>query len=106
MAQPVIPSPPTVYRVGNGVSAPAVLRKVEADYSEDARRQRLQGVVVVQFVIDEQGVPENLKVTRSLDAGLDQKAVEAVAKWRFSPAMKDGKAVPVIVSVEVNFHLL
>jgi TonB family protein len=45
-------------------------------------------------------------VTRSLGLGLDQKALEAVAKWRFKPGMKDGKPVPVIATVQVNFRLL
>jgi len=56
--------------------------------------------------VDDQGRPQNLKVLRSLGLGLDQKAIEAVEKWRFKPGMKDGKPVPVMATIEVNFRLL
>lgn len=95
-----------VYRIGGGVSAPSVLSKVEPEYSEEARKAKWQGTVVLSLVVDDQGRPQNLKVLRSLGLGLDQKAIEAVEKWRFKPGMKDGKAVPVMATIEVNFRLL
>ncbi len=94
------------YRIGGGVSPPSVLSKVEPEYSEEARKAKWQGTVVLQLVVDEKGRPQNLKVTRSLGLGLDQKAIEAVEKWTFKPGMKDGKPVPVIATIEVNFRLL
>jgi TonB family protein len=94
------------YRIGGGVSAPSVLSKVEPGYSEEARKAKWQGTVVLSLVVDEQGRPRNLKVLRSLGLGLDQKAIEAVGKWRFNPGMKDGKPVPVMATIEVNFRLL
>jgi protein TonB len=94
------------YRIGGGVSAPSVLSKVEPEYSEEARKAKWQGTVVLQLVVDEHGLPKDPKVTRSLGLGLDQKAIEAVMKWRFKPGMKDGKAVPVFATIEVNFRLL
>ena len=94
------------YRIGGGVSAPSVLSKVEPEYSEEARKAKWQGTVVLTLVVDEHGLPKDMKVTRSLGLGLDQKAIEAVGKWRFKPGMKDGKAVPVIATIEVNFRLL
>ena len=94
------------YRIGGGVSAPAVLSKVEPEYSEEARKAKWQGTVVLSLVVDDQGRPQNLKVLRSLGLGLDQKAIEAVEKWRFKPGMKDGKPVPVMATIEVNFRLL
>lgn len=94
------------YRIGGGVSPPSVLSKVEPEYSEEARKAKWQGTVVLQLIVDEKGRPQNLKVTRSLGLGLDQKAIEAVEKWTFKPGMKDGKAVPVIATIEVNFRLL
>jgi protein TonB len=94
------------YRIGGGVSPPSVVSKVEPEYSEEARKAKWQGTVVLQLVVDEHGLPQQMKVTRSLGMGLDQKAIEAVAKWRFKPGMKDGKAVPVIATIEVNFRLL
>ena len=94
------------YRIGGGVSAPTVLSKVEPEYSEEARKAKWQGTVILQLVVDDQGRPQQLKIMRSLGLGLDQKAIEAVEKWRFKPGMKDGKAVPVMATIEVNFRLL
>jgi protein TonB len=94
------------YRIGGAVSAPTILSKVEPEYSEEARKAKWQGTVVLSLVVDAQGRPQGLKVARSLGLGLDQKAMEAVAKWRFRPGMKDGKPVPVIATIEVNFRLL
>jgi len=94
------------FRIGGGVSAPSVLSKVEPEYSEEARKAKWQGTVVLSLVVDDQGRPQNLKVLRSLGLGLDQKAIEAVEKWRFKPGMKDGKPVPVMATIEVNFRLL
>jgi len=94
------------YRIGGGVSAPSVLSKVEPEYSEEARKAKWQGTVVLQIVVDERGLPRDMRVMRQLGLGLDQKAIDAVTKWRFKPGMKDGKPVPVIATIEVSFHLL
>jgi len=94
------------YRIGGGVSAPSVLSQVEPEYSEEARKARWQGTVVLALVVDDQGRPQNLRVLRSPGLGLDQKAIEAIEKWRFKPGMKDGKPVAVWATIEVNFHLL
>jgi periplasmic protein TonB len=95
-----------VYRAGGGVSSPVVLSQVEPEYSDDARRAKFQGMVVLQLVVDEKGMPGQIRVVRPLGLGLDQKAIEAVAKWRFKPGMKDGKPVAVVALIEVNFRLL
>ncbi len=94
------------YRIGGGVSPPSVISKVEPEYSEQARKAKWQGTVILQLVVDEHGMPRDMRVTRSLGLGLDEKAIEAVGKWRFKPGMKDGKPVPVIATIEVNFRLL
>ena len=95
-----------VFRIGGGVSAPVAIYKVEPEYSEEARKAKFQGTVVLSIVIDEKGLPTNFKVVRPLGLGLDEKAIEAVQKWRFLPGKKDGHAVAVIATVEVNFRLL
>ena len=94
------------YKIGGGVSAPSVIFKVEPEYSEEARKAKFQGTVVLFIVVDEHGNPRDLRVIRPLGLGLDQKAIEAVQKWKFKPGMKDGHAVPVQATIEVNFRLL
>jgi TonB family protein len=94
------------YRVGDGVSPPSVVTKVEPAYTEEAHNANWQGTVVLQLVVDARGFPQNIKVLRSLGLGLDEKAIEAVAQWRFNPGRKDGKPVPVMATIEVNFRLL
>jgi TonB family protein len=94
-----------VYRAGGGVSAPAVLFKVDPEYSEEARNARYSGTVLVSLVVDQSGRPQNIRVVHSLGLGLDEKAMEAVAKWKFKPGMKDDKPVDVQATIEVNFRL-
>ncbi len=95
-----------LYRIGGGVSEPVPIYKPEPEYSEEARKAKFQGAVLLQIVIDESGHTRDVKVLRPLGLGLDEKAVEAVLKWRFRPSMKDGHPVPVQANVEVNFRLL
>ena len=94
-----------VFHVGGGVSAPRPVYDPDPEYSDEARKAKYQGDVVLEAVIGSDGRPRNLQVVRSLGMGLDQKALDAVAKWRFSPAMKDGHAVAVVVDIEVAFRL-
>jgi protein TonB len=95
-----------VYKIGGGVSSPSLLFKVEPEYSEEARKAKFQGTVLLSVEVDEKGLPRNIKVIRPLGLGLDQKAIEAVEKWKFSPGKKDGKPVAVQAQIEVNFRLL
>ena len=95
-----------IFRTGRGVSAPTVLYKVEPEYSEEARKAKYQGVVVVHVIVDAAGRVVNPVVVHSLGLGLDEKAIEAVTKWKFRPAYKDGKPVPVTAEIEVSFRLL
>ncbi|HVP43299.1 MAG TPA: energy transducer TonB [Terriglobales bacterium] len=94
-----------VFRVGGGVSAPRPLSTPDPEYSEEARKAKYQGVVVLWLIVDQNGNPRDIRVSRSLGLGLDEKAVEAVRRWRFEPAMKDGRPVPVQINVEVSFRL-
>jgi protein TonB len=95
-----------VYKIGGGVSSPSLIYKVEPEYSEEARKAKFQGTVLLYVEVDEQGKPRNIRVIRPLGLGLDQKAIEAVEKWKFSPGKKDGKPVAVQAQIEVNFRLL
>jgi TonB family protein len=94
-----------VHRVGGKVSPPRVLYAPDPQYSDAARRAKLQGAVVLWLIVDQDGKPHQIRVQRSLGKGLDEKAVEAVKKWRFKPAIKDGQPVAVMINVEVNFLL-
>jgi TonB family protein len=77
----------------------------EAEFSDEARRNKYQGVCMISVIVDARGYPRNPRVVRSLGMGLDEKALEAVQKYRFKPATKNGKAVAATISVEVNFRL-
>jgi TonB family protein len=93
-------------KAGGPRSALVLLYKVEPDYSDEARKARLQGLVVLRLEVDERGAPRNLEVVRSLGMGLDEQAVEAVARWRFRPAYRNGKPTVASAFIEVNFRLL
>jgi len=95
-----------VYHIGNGVSAPSPTYKPDPDYTPQAKNAKLQGNVTLYVEIDSFGHPQNIKVLRGLGLGLDEKAVEAVRKWRFRPAYKDGNPVTVSAQIEVHFRLL
>ncbi len=88
------------------MTAPSVLTKVEPDYSDEARKAHLQGSVVLRIDVNTRGMAQNIKVTQSLGLGLDERAVEAVSRWRFRPAMQNGRPVVAPALVEVFFRLL
>ncbi|MGA8089442.1 MAG: energy transducer TonB [Terracidiphilus sp.] len=91
--------------VGGGVSAPAVIHSVQPEFSEQARSANLQGTVALQLIVDAEGNPQNIRVTRHLGMGLDEKAVEAMRQYKFRPAMYQGHPVAVKIVVEIDFHL-
>ena len=95
-----------LYQIGGGVSAPVPIFTPEAEFSDEARRAKYQGVCLISLIVDAQGNPQNPRVVRALGMGLDEKALEAVRKYKFKPAYKDGRTpVPVMITVEVNFRL-
>jgi len=87
-------------------TSPRVSHKVEAQYSEEARRARLEGTVVLRIIVGADGTPRDLNVVKGLGLGLDENATAAVSKWRFAPGTKGGEAVDVLAEIEVNFRLL
>jgi len=97
--------PPALELKDPNVKAPTVISKVEPEYTNEARRKNISGNVLLSLVVDKDGIPKNIKVLSPLDPGLDQKAIESVSKWRFSPGMKNGIAVAVLAQVEVSFRL-
>jgi len=91
--------------IGGGVSSPIVIHEVEPEFSEEARRAKFMGNVLVNLIVDAKGMPENVHVARGVGMGLDQKAVEAVKQYRFKPALENGKPVAVELNVLVNFQI-
>ncbi len=94
-----------VMSVGGGVTAPVVLHRVQAEFSDEASRAKYQGVVSVQLIVDTEGNPEDIQVAHHLGMGLDQKAIEAVRQYKFKPAMYQGHPVSVQIVIDVDFHL-
>lgn len=96
-----------VYRPGNGVEIPRVLREVRPQYTADAMRAKVQGTVLLDCIVLPDGSVGEVTVTRSLDSvfGLDQEAIKAAKQWRFVPGTRFGKPVPVLVTIELTFTL-
>src|ERR1044071_8453525 len=94
-----------VFRVGGGVNPPTVVSRVEPQYSEEARKARYQGTVVLEAIVRRDGTVDIQRVVRSLGFGLDENAIQALQQWRFRPGTKDGIAVDSTVDVEVRFNL-
>jgi len=99
------PGPEGIYTPGNGVSSPVPIATPEAEFSDEARRQKHQGVCLISVIVDAHGNPQNPRVIRSLGMGLDEKALDAVRRYRFKPALKQGRPVAVLITVAVNFRL-
>ncbi|MGA9586401.1 MAG: energy transducer TonB [Terracidiphilus sp.] len=91
--------------VGGGVSAPAVIYSVQPEFSDQARQSNFQGTVGLQLIVDANGNPQNIRVSRHLGMGLDEKAIDAVRQYKFRPAMYQGHPVAVQIVVDVEFHL-
>ena len=94
-----------VFNIGGGVSEPVLRIQVPPEYSDDARKARVEGVVELLVVVRADGTVQFERVQNSVGFGLDQKAIDAVKQWRFTPARKDGRPVPVWISIFVNFSI-
>jgi protein TonB len=94
-----------VMKIGGGVSSPVLIHQVEPEFSEEARKAKFMGNVLVNLVVDPLGMPRNVRVVQGVGMGLDEKAMEAVKQYRFRPAMEGGKAVAVELNVEVEFQI-
>jgi protein TonB len=93
------------YKVGNGVTVPRLLRQVDPRYTQDALERRIQGTVSLDVVVGRDGVPSRIRVVGSLDSGLDQEAISALRRWRFSPGTLAGSPVDVEVVVVMEFWI-
>lgn len=95
------------YRPGAGVTLPRVLREVKPAYTADAMRAKVQGAVWLECIVLPDGTVGEIRVTKSLDPvfGLDQEAIKAARQWRFSPGLRMGQPVPVVITIELTFTL-
>lgn len=96
---------PNLEKIGGIVAAPVVLNQVDAIYTDEARRAKINGSVLVSAIINEQGLPRLVRVIRPIGYGLDGRALEVVRKYRFTPAMKQGRPVAVMISIVVSFRI-
>jgi TonB family protein len=98
---------PPVYQAGDKSvqQKPQVIAETKPSYTAEAMRKKISGSVEMTTVIGVDGRPSDIKIVRSLDSGLDKNAVAALDKWRFKPAMKDGKPVRMLVTIEMSFTL-
>jgi len=95
----------TPVRVGGNVKAPVLVTKIEPLYTDLARRARIQGIVILEAVIDRNGNVTEARVLKGLPMGLDQSALNAIRQWRFKPGTLNGQAVPVYYNLTINFQL-
>ena len=95
----------TIYRSGNGVSTPRLIRDVKPQYSAGAMRRRINGAVLLRCVVDRDGVPTRLEIIKPLDEELDRVSLDALKQWRFEPGQKDGQAVLVQIEVTMAFTM-
>jgi protein TonB len=94
-----------VYQVGGSVRPPIAIYTPDPEFSEEARKAKFSGNVVVSLIVDASGNPKNVHVLRGVGMGLDEKAVEAVQQYKFKPALQNGKPVAVYLNVDVNFQI-
>ena len=112
-AQPTAPSdagawpPARAFRPGHGVIPPRLLSQVTPQYTSDAMRQKIAGKAGLECVVETDGTVQRVRVVRSVDKlyGLDEQAIKAAKQWRFAPGMKDGEAVPVLITIDMAFTL-
>ncbi len=95
-----------IYRMADPGITPAVAQlRTDPEYTKPAQKEKIQGTVGLNVVIEKNGKIEKVKVVRSLDPGLDESAIKGVKEWEFTPCKKDGKPVRCAVYLEITFHL-
>ena len=104
-ARPTAPPSLPQQQPSKDVTMPTVVRQVKPDYPESAKKERVQGNVMLAVVVKKDGTVGDVTVKKALHPELDEAAVRAMKKWEFKPGTKDGKAVDVAVDVEMTFNL-
>lgn len=91
-------------RLGPGIVSPKAVKQVKAEYPPEAKKAKIQGTVVAEVRIDTDGLVQEPRVVKSIPQ-LDAAAIAAVRQWKFTPALKNGKPVPVLVDITIRFTL-
>jgi protein TonB len=92
-------------RIDKTITPPVVVKRTEPEYPEDDRRWRISGIVILQIAIADTGAVGDIRILKSLAPDFDMSAIAAVRQWEFRPAMRDGKTVPVLFNLTINFKL-
>jgi protein TonB len=92
-------------RVGGNVLAPVAVQRFDPEYTEIARRARIQGIVIIEAVIDRQGNVTDARIIKGMPMGLDQEALRAIKRWKFKPGTLNGQPIPVYFNLSINFRL-
>jgi TonB family protein len=95
-----------VYKAGGGVAAPVLLFKMEPAYTDEARALKIQGTELLYVEIGPDGVARNFRVVQGVGYGLDEAGIVAVSQWKFKPGTRDGQAVTVAATIEINWRLM
>lgn len=95
----------TVYEAGPGIVLPRVVKEVKPQYTPRAMEEGVEGAIWLRAVVRTDGSTSNHVIAKGLHPELDEKAIEALRQWQFEPGQKDGKAVPVRITVELTFKL-
>jgi periplasmic protein TonB len=100
------PETEIVYRLGrDGVTPPRAIYRVDPTYDDASRKAKISSAVVLTIIVTPDGNPKSIRIAKSLSPSLDQRAIEAVAQWKFAPATKDGKPVAIQVDIQVTYNL-
>jgi protein TonB len=100
--------PPGVFKPGDGVTTPKLVKEVKPNYKAQAMADKIQGRIALEAVVQTDGTVGDVRIMKSLDPspnGLDEEAVSCLKKWTFTPGKKDGADVPVVIEVEMSFSM-
>lgn len=100
-----LPLPEGAYRIADGISAPEIIEKTDPEYPAAAQQIGLEGSTLIAAVVEDDGSLSHIEVTRPLGFGLDEKAVEAAAKWKFKPGAYRGYPISTFTSFAVDFRI-
>lgn len=94
-----------VYKPGDGITLPRVIKEVKPRYSPSALKAKVQGTVWLRAVVQSDGMVGDVQISRSLEESLDAEAIQAAKQWEFTPGTREGKPVAVEITIELTFTL-